>query len=91
MDDVSIRALRVLGEVDLIAAEDTRTTRKLLAAHGIRTAMVSYHEQGRARRGPWVLRQLMEGKTVALVCEAGTPGISDPEYMNSYVSAWRRG
>lgn len=80
LEDITLRALRVLREVDLIAAEDTRTTRRLLAAHSIRTPMVSYHEQGNLRKGGGIVRRLKEGKDVALVSEAGTPGISDPGY-----------
>lgn len=80
LEDITLRALRVLREVDLIAAEDTRRTRRLLAAHNIRTPMVTYHEQGNVRKGPGIVRRLKEGKDVALVSEAGTPGISDPGY-----------
>ncbi len=80
LEDITRRALRILETVDLIAAEDTRTTRKLLSAHGIHTPLVSYHEQGVTRRGQWILNQIQGGKDVALVSEAGTPGISDPGY-----------
>ncbi len=80
LEDITLRALRVLGEVDWIAAEDTRTTRRLLAAHGLRTPLVSYHEQGARRTGGWILAQLRAGRDVALVSEAGTPGISDPGF-----------
>lgn len=76
--DITLRALRVLGEVDVIAAEDTRTTRKLLAHHGIRTPLVSYHEHNEAVRTPELLERMKEGDAVALVSEAGTPSISDP-------------
>lgn len=78
--DITLRAIRVLGEVDVIAAEDTRTTRKLLAHHGIRTPLVSYHEHNEAVRTPELLGRLEDGETVALVSEAGTPSISDPGY-----------
>lgn len=78
--DVTLRALRVLGEVDLIAAEDTRTTRKLLAHHGIRTPLVSYHEHNEAVRTPELLERMQNGERIALVSEAGTPAISDPGY-----------
>jgi 16S rRNA (cytidine1402-2'-O)-methyltransferase len=78
--DITLRALRVLGDVDVIAAEDTRTTRKLLAHHGIRTPLVSYHEHNEAVRTPELLGRLQRGETVALVSEAGTPSISDPGY-----------
>lgn len=78
--DITLRALRVLGEVDVIAAEDTRTTRKLLAHHGIRTPLVSYHEHNETLRTPELLGRLLDGESVALVSEAGTPSISDPGY-----------
>ena len=84
LEDVTLRALRVLGEVSLIAAEDTRTTRKLLARHGIRALptgrqarLVSYNEHNRAARTPQILAALRDGD-VALVSEGGTPVISDP-------------
>jgi len=78
LEDLTLRALRILKEVDLVAAEDTRRTRILLAHHGIATPTTSYYEQNKWRRGPEILRLLREGKTVALVTDAGTPGISDP-------------
>ena len=77
LEDVTLRALRVLREVSLIAAEDTRTTRKLLAAHGIRQRLVSYNDHNKAVRIPRLLQALREGD-VALVSEGGTPVISDP-------------
>ncbi len=78
--DITLRAVRVLGDVDVIAAEDTRTTRKLLAHHGIRTPLVSYHEHNEAVRTPELLEKMRDGQSVALVSEAGTPSISDPGY-----------
>jgi 16S rRNA (cytidine1402-2'-O)-methyltransferase len=78
--DITLRAIRVLGDVDVIAAEDTRTTRKLLAHHGIRTPLVSYHEHNEAVRTPELLQRMADGDTIALVSEAGTPSISDPGY-----------
>jgi 16S rRNA (cytidine1402-2'-O)-methyltransferase len=78
--DITLRAIRVLGEVDVIAAEDTRTTRKLLAHHAIRTPLISYHEHNETVRTPELLGRLQGGETVALVSEAGTPSISDPGY-----------
>ena len=78
--DITLRAIRVLGEVDVIAAEDTRTTRKLLAHHDIRTPLVSYHEHNEALRTPELLERMLGGERVALVSEAGTPSISDPGY-----------
>jgi 16S rRNA (cytidine1402-2'-O)-methyltransferase len=78
LEDITLRALRVLGEVDLIAAEDTRHTRKLLNAHGISRPLISYHEHNMRTRGYKLLRELLGGKSVALVTDAGTPTISDP-------------
>jgi len=79
MEDITLRALRVLGEVPLIAAEDTRTARKLLSHHGVSARVVSYNEHNMKRRTPDLLRALGEGD-VALVSEAGMPAISDPGY-----------
>lgn len=78
LEDVTHRAARVLGQVDLIACEDTRQTRKLLQHLGIDKRLVSYHEHNEARRTPWLLEQLLAGASVALVSDAGTPLISDP-------------
>ncbi len=78
--DITLRALRVLGEVDVIAAEDTRTTKKLLSHHGITTPLVSYHEHNETVRTPELLERLRAGDAVAVVSEAGTPSISDPGY-----------
>ncbi len=78
--DITLRAIRVLSEVDVIAAEDTRTTRKLLAHHGIRTPLISYHEHNESVRTPELLERIENGDSVALVSEAGTPSISDPGY-----------
>src|SRR5437870_7216367 len=81
LEDVTLRALRVLKEVDVIACEDTRRTRALLAHFDIHTPTVSYFEHNKLVRGPQLLRQLTEGRRVALVTDAGTPGISDPGFM----------
>ena len=78
LEDVTLRALRLLREVDLIAAEDTRHTRILLARHAIPTPTTSYYEQNKWRKGPQLLQLLQGGKRIALVTDAGTPGISDP-------------
>lgn len=78
LEDITLRALRVLREVDLIAAEDTRRTARLLSAHGIRTPTTSFHAHNARARLPLVIDQMMAGKNVALVTDAGTPGISDP-------------
>ena len=79
LEDISRRALRTLDEVMLIAAEDTRKTRRLLAAYDIKTPMTSYHEQNKRSKLSYILTKLEEGD-VALVSEAGMPGISDPGY-----------
>lgn len=73
-----MRVIRVLGEVDLVAAEDTRHTRKLFSHYDIHTALTSYHEHNRQAKGRYIIEQLLLGKNVALVSDAGTPGISDP-------------
>jgi len=75
LEDVTLRALRVLKESDLIACEDTRRTRVLLARFGILTPTTSYFEHNKARKGPYLLGLLRAGKTIALVTDAGTPGI----------------
>ncbi|MBI4608459.1 MAG: 16S rRNA (cytidine(1402)-2'-O)-methyltransferase [Candidatus Rokubacteria bacterium] len=81
LEDLTLRALRVLKEVDLIACEDTRRTRQLLARYGISTAVTSYFEGNKLAKGERLLRLLGEGKSVALVTDAGTPGISDPGFL----------
>jgi len=80
LEDITLRALRILKEVDLIAAEDTRHTRKLLTHYGITTPLTSYYDQIEASKTPALLGQLRTGKSIALVSDAGTPGISDPGY-----------
>ncbi len=77
LEDVTLRALRALREAKLIAAEDTRTTRKLLARYEIRTPLLSFHEHNRVRQTPRILDALAEGD-VALVSDAGVPTVSDP-------------
>jgi len=81
LEDITLRALRVLKEVDVIACEDTRRTRALLSHFDIHTPTVSYFEHNKLARGPQLLRQLAEGRSIALVTDAGTPGISDPGFM----------
>jgi 16S rRNA (cytidine1402-2'-O)-methyltransferase len=78
LEDVTLRALRVLREADLIAAEDTRRTSKLLAHHGIQTPTLSFHQHNIRVRLPRLLARLEAGERVAVVSDAGTPGISDP-------------
>ena len=91
LEDVTLRGLRILGEVGLIAAEDTRTTRKLLSRYGIKTPMISYREHNRASRIPEILSAL-ETADVALVSDAGTPAVSDPgrELVSSVAEAGMR-
>ena len=78
LEDMTFRAVRVLGEVDLIAAEDTRNSIKLLNHFEIRTPMTSYHEYNKYEKGRRLVEKLLEGKDIALITDAGTPGISDP-------------
>ncbi len=80
LEDITLRALRVLREADLIACEDTRQTGKLLAHFGIEKPMVSYHEHNEAARTRELLAKLEHGVQVALVSDAGTPLVSDPGY-----------
>src|SRR5258708_34151095 len=80
LEDISARATRVLGEVDLIACEDTRQTRKLLDRYGISTPLISYHEHNEQSRSEDLLREILAGKNIALVSDAGTPLIADPGY-----------
>ena len=80
LEDVTLRALRVLREVDLIAAEDTRHTRVLLAHYGISRPVTSYYDAVERARAPAIVEKLKAGARVALVSDAGTPGIADPGY-----------
>lgn len=78
LSDLSERALKVLSEVDFIAAEDTRNSAKLLTCFGISKPMISYHQHNRAERGPVICDRLKGGESCALITDAGTPAISDP-------------
>ena len=78
LEDMTFRAVRVLGKVDLIAAEDTRNSIKLLNHFDIHTPMTSYHEYNKYEKGRRLVEKLLEGKDIALITDAGTPGISDP-------------
>ena len=78
LEDISLRALRILKEVDLIAAEDTRHTLKLLNYYEISKPMISYHRHNEEIKSEVLINKLVEGKNIALVSDAGTPGISDP-------------
>jgi len=79
-DDITIRALNILGQVDLVAAEDTRHTGRLLAHHNIKCRMISFHEHNERERTPDLINRLKAGSSVALVSNAGTPSVSDPGY-----------
>ncbi|MCS6919061.1 MAG: 16S rRNA (cytidine(1402)-2'-O)-methyltransferase [Fimbriimonadales bacterium] len=78
LQDITLRALETLRTVDLIAAEDTRHTKKLLQHYGIETPLISFHQHSGAGRMESIIRRLQAGESVALVTDAGTPGISDP-------------
>jgi 16S rRNA (cytidine1402-2'-O)-methyltransferase len=80
LEDITLRALRVLKEVDQIACEDTRQTQKLLNHYGITTRTISYHEHNEMTRAAELVKEMQEGASVALVTDAGMPGISDPGY-----------
>jgi 16S rRNA (cytidine1402-2'-O)-methyltransferase len=80
MEDITLRAIRVLTEVTLIAAEDTRHTRKLLTRHKISTPLVSLHDHNKEQRTPQLLEKLRSGLSIAVVSDAGTPSVSDPGY-----------
>lgn len=81
LEDITLRALRILSTVDLIAAEDTRRTRKLLTAYGINTLMVSLHAHNEVKRAKELVKKMGEGVNVAYVTDAGTPGVSDPGFL----------
>ena len=80
LDDITLRAMKVLGDVNLIACEDTRHTRKLLTHFGINTRTISYHEHNERERAVELLERLKSGDSIAVVSDAGTPGISDPGF-----------
>ncbi len=81
LEDITLRAIRILKEVDLIAAEDTRHTRHLLDKYQIENQLTSYHDHNKEEKAPILVARLLDGKSVALVSDAGTPGISDPGYF----------
>jgi len=78
LEDVTLRVLRVLREADLVAAEDTRRTRKLLSHYDIHTPLISLHQHNESERVPALIEEARQGKTIAVVTDAGMPGISDP-------------
>jgi 16S rRNA (cytidine1402-2'-O)-methyltransferase len=80
LEDITQRALRVLKEADLIAAEDTRHTKKLLAHYGIATKLDSYYDEVETKKAPLLVKELLNGKSIALVSDAGTPTLSDPGF-----------
>ena len=80
LEDITLRALNVLKEVDLIACEDTRTSKNLLSRYQIQKPLTSYHEHNEIEKAEELLSVLQEGKSIALITDAGTPGVSDPGY-----------
>lgn len=80
LKDITLRALDVLGDVDVIACEDTRHTRKLLNHYGINGKTISYHEHNEATRAPELIDRMLNGQSIALVSDAGTPAIADPGF-----------
>jgi 16S rRNA (cytidine1402-2'-O)-methyltransferase len=81
LEDITLRALRILKEVKIVAAEDTRHTQKLLTHYQIHTTLTSYHDFNKEHKTPLLLQRLREGQDIALVSDAGTPVISDPGYF----------
>lgn len=81
LEDVTLRVLRVLAEADLVAAEDTRRTRKLLSRHEITARLVSYHEANERKQAEFLIGRMRAGDRIALVTDAGMPGISDPGFQ----------
>jgi 16S rRNA (cytidine1402-2'-O)-methyltransferase len=80
LEDITLRALRVLKEADMVLAEDTRKTGFLLAHFEIKKPLVSFFEHSEIKKIPWVIEELKKGKKIALVSDAGTPTLSDPGY-----------
>ena len=80
LEDITLRAISTLQNVDLILAEDTRNSKKLLSAHNINTKMMSYHEHSNEKETKRIISLLLDGKNLALISDAGTPTISDPGY-----------
>ena len=80
LEDITLRALRILKEVDLIACEDTRTSGVLLAHFGIETSRTSYHDHNESQKAPQLVEKMKAGQNIALISDAGSPGISDPGF-----------
>jgi 16S rRNA (cytidine1402-2'-O)-methyltransferase len=80
LDDITLRALRVFKEVDLVAAEDTRHTGMFLKHYGLKKSLTSYHDFNKERKAPILIERLKDNRSVAVCSDAGTPGISDPAY-----------
>ena len=80
LEDVTLRALRILGEADLVACEDTRTSGVFLDHYGIETPRTSYHDHNERTKAPYLVERMQAGETVALITDAGSPGISDPGF-----------
>ena len=78
--DITLRAIEILKQVDLIAAEDTRRTQKLCSKYQINTKLISYYDYNKEKRTPELIKRLLSGQKIAIVAEAGTPGISDPAF-----------
>ena len=86
LEDISLRALRILKEVDVIAAEDTRVTRVLLSRYEIKKRLISYREHNKLKSNKYIVDSLKEGKSIALVCDRGMPGISDAGVLPYLIS-----
>ena len=80
LKDITLRAISTLKDVDIILAEDTRNSKKLLSAHGIETRMMSYHEHSSEKESQKIVNLLLDGNDLALISDAGTPTVSDPGY-----------
>ncbi len=81
LSDITLRALEILKQVDLIAAEDTRHTGVLLKNYSVTTPLTSYHDFNKEKKAPELIQKILSGSSIALVSDAGTPGISDPGYL----------